>query len=77
LAVTNFGVCGVGACGFWRYRMPPISSRPQIDFATYKYNTFFEKSNLKRMWWKILIYSPKDKYHLKHLNSTKAKIELF
>ena len=25
LAVTNFGVCGVGACGFWRYRMPPVS----------------------------------------------------
>jgi len=23
LAVTNFGVCGVDACGFWRYRMPP------------------------------------------------------
>jgi len=23
LAVTNFGVCGVGACGFWRYRMHP------------------------------------------------------
>ena len=29
MAVTSFGVCVVGACGFWRYRMPP-------DFCTWK-----------------------------------------
>jgi len=26
LAVTNGGVCGVGACGFWRYRKSPVQT---------------------------------------------------
>jgi len=31
LVVTNFGVCGVGACGFWRYRMH-LESRADLLF---------------------------------------------
>jgi len=26
------GACGVGACGFWRYRMPPAFTKPGLLF---------------------------------------------
>ena len=34
MAVMNFGVCGVGACGFWRYRMPPIFFLVVVEVQT-------------------------------------------
>jgi len=51
LAVTSFGVCGVGACGFWRYRMPPP---PDIEMLIrkkehYKMQLLKPTVNIKRL----------------------------
>jgi len=37
------GACGVGACGFWRYRMPPTLNK--VAKSTYTATKFGDKKN--------------------------------
>jgi len=40
------GACGVGACGFWRYRMPPVLAEvPFLLFQIHELETAFAKSH--------------------------------